>query len=221
MRDDWSTWQLVDSAFPAGGFAHSGGLEAAWRGGFVPHEEALVAFVRATLTQLGRAQLPFVDAALGDGGRFPALDRLFDASTTNHVANDASRNQGRALLRSAVEIFDSPRLEELRERVARDALACHLPVCFGTVAAAIGLDGDTTSRLFLFGGLRAVVSSAVRLGVVGPIRAQVIQRRCFAAAEKVARRCAYLDFAVGAQTAPLLEALQAGHARLYTRLFRS
>lgn len=29
MPSDWIAWQLCDSAFPAGAFAHSGGLEAA------------------------------------------------------------------------------------------------------------------------------------------------------------------------------------------------
>ena len=32
---DWLTWQVVDSAFPTGAFAHSYGLEAAWQQGEV------------------------------------------------------------------------------------------------------------------------------------------------------------------------------------------
>ena len=39
MSDEWLVWQLVDSAFPAGGFAHSAGLEAAAHrnGAAAPH----------------------------------------------------------------------------------------------------------------------------------------------------------------------------------------
>ena len=32
----WRLWQLVDSSFPTGAFAHSGGLEAASHAGLLP-----------------------------------------------------------------------------------------------------------------------------------------------------------------------------------------
>ena len=36
MVDSWLVWQIADSGFPTGGFAHSGGLEAAWPIDVVP-----------------------------------------------------------------------------------------------------------------------------------------------------------------------------------------
>ena len=38
---DWLTWQIVDSAFPTGVFAHSWGLEAAWQQGEVDDVDEL------------------------------------------------------------------------------------------------------------------------------------------------------------------------------------
>ena len=36
MQDlDWITWQLADSAFPAGGYAHSAGVESAMQAGVI------------------------------------------------------------------------------------------------------------------------------------------------------------------------------------------
>jgi hypothetical protein len=63
---DWLLWQLVDSAFPTGGFAHSGGLEAAWQHGEVRGRVDLSSFLDASLLQAGHAMLPFVTAAIDE-----------------------------------------------------------------------------------------------------------------------------------------------------------
>src|ERR1700749_2765699 len=95
-ENDWLLWQLADSAFPTGGFAHSAGLEAAWQHGEVRNRNELVSFVEASLHQLGRAALPFVTAAHAEPERLEEFDIFCDAFTINHVANRASRAQGRA-----------------------------------------------------------------------------------------------------------------------------
>ena len=101
----WLLWQLADSAFPTGGFAHSSGLEAAWQQGEVRHRDDLTAFLEASLHQLGHSALPFVIAAHTAPGQLAEFDRLCDAFTTNHVANRASRVQGRAFLFATEKIF--------------------------------------------------------------------------------------------------------------------
>src|SRR5258707_5324597 len=57
-ENDWLIWQLIDSAFPTGGFAHSAGLEAAWQHGEVRNSGELVSFLEASLQQHGRAPTP-------------------------------------------------------------------------------------------------------------------------------------------------------------------
>src|SRR6266481_9350644 len=93
-ENDWLIWQLIDSAFPTGGFAHSAGLEAAWQHGEVRNSGELVSFREASLQQLGRAALPFVTTAFDEPERIAQLDQLCEAFTSNHVANRASRLQG-------------------------------------------------------------------------------------------------------------------------------
>jgi urease accessory protein len=95
-ENDFLVWQLVDSAFPTGGFAHSAGLEAAWQNGEIRNRKELGSFLEASLEQLGHAALPFVTAAYQDVERVTEFDQLCDAFTSNHVANRASRLQGRA-----------------------------------------------------------------------------------------------------------------------------
>src|SRR5689334_22697735 len=74
----WLLWQLLDSAFPTGTFAHSYGLESAWQQGEVPDAAALARFVRAAVRQAGHGALPLVSAAHRDPARLAELDDLAD-----------------------------------------------------------------------------------------------------------------------------------------------
>src|SRR3979409_495092 len=93
--NSWLVWQLVDSAFPAGGFAHSYGLEAAWQQGEV-NAASLPAFVRDAIAPAGASGLPFVMAGFDDPDSLFVIDERCDAFLRNPVANRASRVQGRA-----------------------------------------------------------------------------------------------------------------------------
>jgi urease accessory protein len=217
----WLVWQLADSAFPAGGFAHSGGLEAVAQNGEIKSAADLETFLHAALQQTAHGSLPFVRAGFNALVPFAEVDRLFDAFTPNHVANRASRAQGQAWLASAERTFGSPAIAELRETVLRDAFPGHFAPVFGAVARALSVECATALRLFVFLQLRGWTSSAVRLGIIGPLQAQAIQHRLSVHAESAAELGRELSLDDAAQTAPLLDLLHATHDRLYSRLFQS
>ena len=220
-QGDWLLWQLADSAFPTGGFAHSGGVEAAFQHGELRGRESLADFLEAALSQTGSSALPFVSAAFDEVQPFCELDQLCDAFTSNHVANRASRLQGRAFLNSAVRAFPSPALcAWCAESVGLEGPA-HLAPVWGGIARLLGLERSGALRLFLFTQLRGWMSSAVRLGIVGPIEAQSIQARVAPQAEQTIDRCSALTLEDVAQTAPLLDLFQGAQDRLYSRLFQS
>jgi urease accessory protein len=213
---DFVVWQLIDSAFPTGGFAHSNGLEAAWQHGEVRGRTELISFLEAGLNQIGRAALPLATAAFSAPGKLGDFDALCDAFTTNHVANRASRAQGRALLMAVERIF-KPEGQPTETTVVFG----HLAPVFGACLGRLKVSRDTMTRMFLFNHLRGLLAAAVRLNIVGPMEAQMLQHRLRPQIEEVLRRCGDLGLEDLAQTAPLMEIWQGAQDRLYSRLFQS
>src|SRR5262245_18431771 len=132
-------WQLADSAFPTGGFVHSGGLEAAYQHQVVRGGAELVEFLCAGLQQLVHTALPFAHAAFTGERQFSDVDRICDAFLSNQVANRASRLQGQALLSTAERTFSSPALQEFRTEVLDARLPGHGAPIFGRVAKLLDL----------------------------------------------------------------------------------
>jgi len=216
VAPDFTLWQLADSAFPTGGFAHSLGLEAAWQHGEVRNRTELVSFIEAGLQQLGHAALPFVMAAFDEPEKLGEFDQLCDVFTTNHVANRASRVQGRAFLSAVERIFNS------KFKIQNSKLSCaHFAPVFGACLGELKVSRETTARMFFFNQLRSVLVAAVRLNIVGPMEAQMLQQRTSAKAEEFLTRCQLLTLDDLAQTSPLLDLWQGAQDRLYSRLFQS
>ena len=207
---------MVDSAFPSGGFAHSSGLEGAWQHGEVRGRTELVSFIEASLDQLGHAGLPFALAAFDAPEKLNEFDALCDAFTTNHVANRASRAQGRAFLTAVERVFSA----ECGVRSAETQLAHFAPV-FGAYLRQLEIGREPTARMFFFNQLRSLLAAAVRLNIIGPMEAQMLQHRLSSKAELVRQRCENLSLDEIAQTAPLLDLWQGAQDRLYSRLFQS
>jgi urease accessory protein len=96
----------------------------------------------------------------------------------------------------------------------------HLPVAIGA-ALVPRLALADIRELIAYTTLRSATSAAIRLGVIGPLRAQ---RLLLAAAPTTARALAETAALRGADAcsvAPLVELAQATHDRLYARLFQS
>lgn len=209
-------WQLIDSAFPTGGFAHSGGLEAAWNHGSIHNRVALQSWIVASLWQAGNSQMPMVREVLLQGHRLIEVDALCEAWTSNAVANRASRLQGRALAMAAERTYG---MNIAVEGVAPRFL--HFAPVFGFVTGRLGLDAPTALRACLFMQLRNAVASAVRLNVIGPMEAQALQHELNVVAEAVVHHALDLGLEELAQSAPLLDIWQGAHDRLQTRLFQT
>jgi urease accessory protein len=217
----WRVLQLADSAFPAGGFAHSAGLEAAVQLGEVADAEALRRFVAEALWQAGYGGLPLMRAAHEEPRHVADLDRLCDSFLTSFVANRASRTQGRAFVGTCARVFAHDALVALSDDVRTHRISGHYAPLFGAAFRALDVSLEDAQRLFLHLTLRGVASAAVRLGKLGPHEAQRLQSDSAAQLDRVLAECAPLDVSALAQTSPLMEIVGAQHDRLYSRLFQS
>ena len=214
-------WQLIDSSFPSGGFAHSAGLEAAMQHGHVVDSVGVRAFARQSLAQCGRSALPLVTAAHRRPEDVADLDELCDVFLSNPIANRASRAQGHALLTSVARSFPDVQVTTIVQGIRIDAAAGHYAPLFGALFDLLAVNFIDTQRAFLFITLRGVSSAAVRLGLIGAYEAQTIHADLAPHIDTVIQECGALAPDAIAQTAPLIDLFQSTHDRLYSRLFQS
>eukprot|EP01134_Creolimax_fragrantissima_P008363 CFRG8363T1 len=230
-------WQLIDSAFPTGGFAHSGGLEAASQYGLTGDYDRLRRVVLSSVQTVASQSLPAMIQVYKNTDSFWDGDHFVDVSLTNHVANKASRAQGEALLSSAIDCFGSRLLRDIKleGRAKRRANNCksknedgspvsvyyHFAIVFAVVCKELEVNINDMCNAFLFVSLRGLTGSAVRLGLVGPIQSQRMQFQLTPKTSAMAAEYSDRPFCRSASTDPILDLVQSNHDSLFFKLFIS
>ncbi|KAI9817300.1 MAG: hypothetical protein M1832_004722 [Thelocarpon impressellum] len=240
---------LADSALPLGSFAFSSGLESylahhrvAGQAQGQPASGSSSAsfhrFLRLSLASAAATTLPYVLAAHRDPTALSLLTSTLDACLFCPVARRASTSQGRALLTiwerslapsvepgtSGHDTLDAFRAS-LRGPSSTDfrAPAAHFAPAWGVVSALLGLAARQAAYVFVLGHAKAVLSAAVRAGVMGPYQAQAVLASPTLQRDLVAAVDRNWDVAVedAAQTAPVLDLWVGRHELLYSRIFNS
>ncbi|WP_245930224.1 urease accessory protein UreF [Allonocardiopsis opalescens] len=163
---------LADSRLPTGAHVHSGGLEPAAAAGRVRTVAALAEFLRGRLATAGLVAAAFAAAAAAECARpeprWAAFDAELDARTPSPAQREASRAQGRALLRTAHTVWPAPALAAL---AAASPGGAHHPLALGAAAHAAAPE-HAPAHAALLAASAAVTgpaSAAVRLLALDPL----------------------------------------------------
>ncbi|HET9876710.1 MAG TPA: urease accessory UreF family protein, partial [Mycobacterium sp.] len=127
---------LADGRFPAGGYAHSGGLEQSIRTGRISNIVDLQCFLQGRATTAGLVSAAFAAAACRafatpNADRLDLLEAELDARIPSPALRDVSRTLGRQLRRAIARMRPDARLDDLGR-------APHQPVALGAAAAVLG-----------------------------------------------------------------------------------
>jgi urease accessory protein len=207
---------LADARLPAGGHAHSGGVEAAVAAGLIHDLTTVEAFLRGRLATAGLVAAAFAAATTAGPDRVAALDPGLDARIASPALRRASRAQGRAYLRAGRALWTVPALP---------APDLHHPIAIGVVAAAAGLAPVDAALVAAYGTISGPLSAAIRLLGLDPYPAHAVLAGLGSTCDQIAADAAALaDRPVEdlpALAAPMLDILAENHSTWEVRLFAS
>jgi len=221
--------QFADGLFPAGGYAHSFGLETCVQSGRVSSADDVAMFLRAHLEGSAAptdavVALCAARAAAGnpsDVGAIVRLDQMLDALKPAAELREASRQMGRQTLRVLKELSRDELVGRFAVALEEGATRGHHAVVFGLAGAALQWAPEEMAAAFLYSTSALIAGAALRLMPLGQLAGQRILW-------SVGPLIATLSHEVQTRSeediwsfAPEIEIAAMRHESLEARLFRS
>ena len=221
---------LTDARMPAGGHAHSGGIEAAVDARTVRDVGDLAAFLRGRLHTTGRVAAAVAAVACAraadpatalDAAGWAELDGEVSARTPSPAQREASRAQARTLLRAARVAWPSAVLDLL----ARAQPGAHHSVALGAAAASAGCSSTEAALAGAYLSVTGPATAVVRLLGLDPLAVHAVLADLGPDLDRVAAAAALAADGplteLPSVSAPRLDLLAQAHARSELTLFAS
>jgi len=223
---------LADSRLPAGGHAHSGGIEQAVATGAVRDLATLESFLRGGLATAGAAAAAVaahaarsaargsvLDCAPADRRCWDRLDAEVSARMPSRAQRTASRTQGRALLRVLGACWPDPVLALLSPRP-------HHAVALGVGVHLAGGTRHDAATLAAVAAVNGPAAAALRLLGFDPVEVTGLLARMApevdrCAADATGSSAVHDPALLPAPSGLMLDVLAEDHARTEAKLFAS
>lgn len=223
---DLDVMQLSDSAFPAGMFATSGGLEGLFSSGRLAGAAGLAEFAAACI-ELQAGPLDCVVLAnahrmclAGDRAGVARADELCCAAKSVREAREASCRSGAQLAGCVAALRGSdPMLGWYLGRVRAGRCSGVYPASMAVCCAAMGIPGGRALLVALYGVASSAAGAALRLGMVNHVEAQEVIDGLKPLIARVAAESAATPLEDARQFAPELEVAQMAHEAMDARMF--
>jgi len=202
---------LTDSRLPTGGHVHSGGVEEAVTSRLVTDLVTLEAYLRRRIRTTALVGASIAAAVHRGELSVSAADAETDARTAPPAARDASRAQGRGLLRLARRVWPASGWEPLGPRP-------HLAVIAGRVGSVSGLTTEQTALSIVYTTMTGSVTAAQRLLALDPGDVAALT---FGLSEICQRTAGLASMGIADLSDPLLDELAQRHAARDRPLFAS
>lgn len=218
--------QWMDSAFPTGAFAHSGGLETYTQAALVRSASDLAAMLAIKLESAATTDLIVVHSAMSayadaDHEQIVYLDTLCAASKVARETRESSEKIGRRMLTSVLNLMSDPILLFFRDAVAEGRCYGHHAVAFGLACATLGIEKRAALLAFGYALASNQTAASVKLMSIGQTQAQAVLGASGAAVQAAVDKALARTLDDFGAFMPGLDIRAMQHEHLFRRLFIS